>query len=593
MTQTAPSAPRDDVAKPALGIAIALAIGLAIFWRVTLPNSPAWGWDESMHAELPAVRMLVALRHLEIRHAFDALLDCSQYPFVWPVCLMLVQAIFGISEMVARTAGIAVWAAALVGVYLLGRELAHALPSAVDSAQNASTSARDATKERRGVRECVPWIAFALAALSPLALDYAGTLFLEVPFTCAAVFALVAWVKLARAPSNRGAFAAGAWITLALFTKFNYGLLFGFGLALDALVQAVVHAKNGDLRAFASRMLRVAAIPAIACAWWFVLPLPGGFAVGAEHRSVLVEFLSGNLQMAPTSAARRVLFAATYFAITPRMFVVLLVGFVLALRFAKDPAVRALAIVFVASGLPVWIHPFHLDRFQIPSGATLWPLAALGVASVLSSHRALRWIALVAIAVFALAFAGSDTLWLARRLGELQSEPRLLEYQTQIFRSRRSLGSDRALTTNGLERAEHDAFLDLVAANTKSTESVGWIGVSQALAPAAVHLGLLARQGNDERFLRQAPLPIDITYFGVDPGWDDARLLEFAQRFDVIFATDPADARDQADRRFPKIYRERLVASGRWNAVVAGTVDVARPLQPPRRVTLYACRRNP
>jgi hypothetical protein len=574
MSQDAPSALRGSASKRALGFAIALAFALALFWRVTLPDSPAWGWDESMHAELPAVRMLVALRHFEVGHAFDALLDCSQYPFVWPVCLAAAQAVFGVSEMVARTAGIAVWAAALVGVYLLARELEHALP-------------------RERARGWLPWIAFALAALSPLALDYAGTLFLEVPFTCAAVYALLAWVRFSRAPSNRGAYMAGAWITLALFTKFNYGLLLGFGLVLDVLVGAVLHSRSGDVRVFAARMLRVAAIPAIACAWWFVLPLPGGFAVGAEHRSVLVEFLSGNLQMTPTSAARRVLFAATYFAITPRMLIVLLAGFALALRCAKDPAVRALAIVFVASGLPVWIHPFHLDRFQIPSGATFWPLAAFGIASVLSSQGGRRWFALLGIAVLALGFAGSDTLWLAGRLGELQSEPRVLAYQEQIFRARRSLGANRALSTNGLERAEHDAFLDLVAANTKPSEVVGWIGVSQALSPAAVHLGLLARQGNDERFLREATLPIDITYFGQDPGWDDARLLEFAKRFDVIFATDPADARDQADRRFPKAYRERLVASGRWSAVIAGTVDVARPLQPPRRVTLYTCRRSP
>jgi len=574
MSQDAPSALRGSAARRALGLAIALALALAVFWRVTLPDSPAWGWDESMHAELPAVRMLVALRHFDLGHAFDALLDCSQYPFVWPVCLAAAQAVFGISEVVARSVGIAAWAAALVGIYLLARELECALP-------------------RERARGWLPWIAFTLAALSPLALDYAGTLFLEVPFTCAAVYALLAWVRLSRAPSNRGAYMAGAWITLALFTKFNYGLLLGFGLALDALVQCVSNVRAGNTRVFSGWMLRAAAIPAIACLWWFVLPLPGGFALGAEHRTVLIEFLGGNRQMAATSAARRVLYAASYFAITPRMLLLLLAGFVLALRCAKDPAVRALAIVFVASGLPVWIHPFHLDRFQIPSGATLWPLAAFGIASALSVNVLRRRIAVVGIAVCALAFAGSDTWWLAGRLGELQAEPRLREYQAQIFRSWRALGADRALPTAGLERAEHDAFLDLVAAQTARADVVGWIGVSQALSPAAVHLGLLARQRNDERFLREATLPIDITYFGKDPSWNDARLLEFARHFDVIFATDPADIRDQADRRFPKAYRERLVASGLWTESIVGTVDVARPLQPPRRVTLYACRRSP
>lgn len=553
-------------------IAAGIALALAIFWIATLPSTPAWGWDESMHAELPAARMLVALRHFEIGRAFGALLDCAQYPFAWPVCLALAQSLSGISEHVARAACIVAWCATLVGVFLLACELALALP------------------EDRRARRWVPWIAFALAALCPLALSYAGTLFLEVPFACAAVFALRAWVRLAREPSRRRAFAAGTWIALALFTKFNYGLLLVLGLALDALVQLAGAARRGETRPFLARMARTALVPAVACAWWFVLPLPGGLAIAAEHRTALLDFLHGNLGGAPTPAGRRVLYAAACFAPTPRFLVLEIVAFLAALRFVRDPAVRVLALVFVAATLPVELHPFHQDRFLIPGGPALWALAALGIASLVPRATGGRIVVLAILAVTTLLAPGTDTHGLADALGLLPSDARNRAYVEQVLDSSRAMGAGRRLPTQGLERGEHDAILDLVAKEARPDERIGWIGVSQALSPAAIAIGSLQRGGSPERFLRDATKPIDVAYFGVDPQWDDGRFAEFAAGFDVIFATEPPDARDQVDRRWPRGYRERLTAKGSWIARPIGAVDIARPLGDPRRVTLFACR---
>src|SRR5947207_2518579 len=90
MVDALPVRPRASTSRRDLLAAGACALILAVFWIATLPRTPAFGWDESMHAELPAARMVVALRHFEIGRALDALLDCSQYPFVWPACLALV-----------------------------------------------------------------------------------------------------------------------------------------------------------------------------------------------------------------------------------------------------------------------------------------------------------------------------------------------------------------------------------------------------------------------------------------------------------------------------------------------------------------------
>src|SRR5690349_22052088 len=141
-------------------LAALVAVGLAAWWIATLPASPTYGWDESMHVALPAARMRIALLEGRPGQAFDALLGCAQYPFVQPVALAFVQAFFGASEHVARAFGIVEWAATLVGVFVL-------------------CSSLESVREQRA--HLAAWLAFAFVALSSLSLVFAGTLFLEVP----------------------------------------------------------------------------------------------------------------------------------------------------------------------------------------------------------------------------------------------------------------------------------------------------------------------------------------------------------------------------------------------------------------------------
>jgi len=183
-----------DGRRAATWIAFAAAIVLALAWTIPLSREKSWGWDESMHAELPAARMLVALELGRIGDAADALLGCAQYPFVYPSVLAAVELVFGMSEQVARVLGTLLWCAALFGLFLLGREIADRL----ERAQRDAGRGRDDGSERANAERAwrmVPWLTMALGALSPLALAYSGTLFLEVPFTCVAVFALRAWMR--------------------------------------------------------------------------------------------------------------------------------------------------------------------------------------------------------------------------------------------------------------------------------------------------------------------------------------------------------------------------------------------------------------
>ena len=564
--------------RAATWMALAAAIVLALVWTIALSRERSWGWDESMHAELPAARMIVATRMGRIGDAFRALLDCSQYPFVYPSVLAVVEGAFGISEHVARVVGRLAWCATLFGLFLLGGEIARSLRRRRDEARAWTW---------------LPWSTMSLGALSPLALAYSGTLFLETPFTCAAVFALRAWMRrlgdVDLRSKNRRDLAAGAWISAAFFVKYNYGLMLGAGFVADWILQGVSAARTNALREHLRRALWLASIPIIALIWWFVLPIPGGFAVAHDHRTAFVEFLSGN-QSLVTPFAYKPLNACAYFALNPRLMLLQLVGIAASARFVFDPTVRCLWIAFVFLWLPVWLHPFHLDRFFIPGGAAIWPLAALGGLSLIPLATKARVAVLVGLAVI-VAIPIDDTLWLADAVGFGASDPSTRAYQSTVFASRRDLSGAVGLPTNGLNRSESDAMLDAIARETKPEERVAWIGLSNELSPAALHIGLLQRGGSRERFLRDASQQIDVTYFNDDPRWSDARLEQFAGEFDVILATDPVTLKIHHDRDFMREYCDRLTEKLGYRRKLLAQVPVALPTGPAREIKLYACRK--
>ncbi|MBL8857844.1 MAG: hypothetical protein JNL28_04980 [Planctomycetes bacterium] len=560
----------------ALWAAALLACLLAVVWIATLPANFTYGWDESMHVALPAAQMRVALGEGEFRLAFDALLGCAQYPFVQPVLLAFVQSLFGASESVARAFGIVEWCATILGLFVLTRIALASLDP----------------ERRPKAAWLAPWIAFALAALSPLALEFGGTLFLEIPSACISVWTLVAWLWLWRAPSRGRALLAGALVTTALFTKWNYGLLLGAGLALDLAWR--LGEREG--RAHRLRLFVPLALPVVlACVWWFFAPLPGGSAVAADHRAAFAAFLAGNQEFTRVEGLTRVFHATCRLSITPRVALLVLVGAVLALVYWRATPVRALIFVAVATWVPVWMHPFFLERFLIPGALFVWVLAAIGIASRLAVgwKGPLVFLALLSAAWLPLRGATAlpfDTSLVGEATGVITGKDALRSYIVGEIDRRRSLGAERALSTSGLETSVAAALLDAIAMEVGPEERCGWIGVMQPeFSPAVLHLGLLARGGSRARFLRDASTPIDLDYFG-DPHADAATVKAFAERFDVILGTEPPDAKGKPNRMWATAARAGLVADGAWTAREIGRFELARPLRDPLVVTLIACR---
>jgi hypothetical protein len=543
----------------------------------------AWGWDESVHAELPAIRMLTAASVGDAEGALDTLLGCHQYPFVYPTVLAASQGVFGISERVARRTGRVVWALALWGLFLLVRE-----------ALTAAGRARGAPV--RGAR-VAPWLALLVGAVSPLGMSLSGMLFLEVPFACAAAFTLWWWIRRTKYEGRarlRAELVAGALMTVCFFTKFNYGLLLWLGLGLDLAWDFVPALRRGEASAFGRRVAMLSLVPLLALAWWFLLPLPGGLEVAETHRVKFWGFLVGNTDVASIQWSRRILGWTTRLVVSPRALLFLAGGCAATLTLCTTRGVRTLWLVALAFVLPIATHNFYQDRFLLPASLGLFALASIGWARMLPRSPA------VGSAVFALALVlvGFAPTWdgqlLAAQMGLLPDTDteRVAAYKRQVLASASDIRPWRPLTTGGLRREELDGFLDLAATTVGEDECVGWIGISSELAPGAFFAGLLDRGWSRASFLEFAddePGMRYITMEGVDPGWTDERFSAFAGSHDVLLYTDPPDVKARRGRAFMSTYRDRLLALG-WEPTELGSVEIFRPLSAPLTVRLFAAR---
>jgi hypothetical protein len=526
--------------------AMAAAALLALLAFLTLPDTRAHGWDEAMHLELPAARMLVALQQGEWGEWGDALLDCSQYPPGWPLVLSLWQSVCGIGESSARALSCLSLGLFALGVYLVGFAVA----------RNA----------------LVAWLGFAIVALSPLCWAYGGSLFLEVPFAAVAAFTLHAW--LTRLERAHGALCAGAWFTCAFFIKFNYGLMLLAGLGGAWLVEVLQRRQREPLR----DLLQLTAVPLLAGLLWFVL------LRGAEHREALLGFLGGNRDFAPTRAGVRAVHAGLFLFLSPRELVLVLGLALVSLHRIRDVRVQAVWCVALALSLPAWLHPFHLDRFLVPQVLGPAALASVGLLALGGKPGRSAWLGGIALLV---CIPGDfDRLMLARSAGMLSEEPRVAEYQRAIYSRWKQLASGRELPTNGLDRAAHAAIADALAREAGANLRMGWIGMAAQFPPAALHLARLERGMDPSAFLRESDRQLDLDYFGGGEGVDAARLGEFAQGFDRICFTRPHAWRNDPARESMGRFVEELRASG-WKEREVLRFEIERPLAPALPVQLW------
>lgn len=593
-----------------LVLVLVLATVIAGVWGSRSVSAAAtWGWDESMHAGLPAMRIAEHLKSIEPVAAAQVAVECQQYPFVVPATYGALGAAFaevGTLEGFGRGLGRWVLALLALGVGLLGRELVRAV-----------------YERREDDRE--EWFAallgFALVMASPLCVDYSGTWFLEVPFACVAVWSVWAWLRRVALRDAPGAvcrdLVCGLLLTVAFFTKFNYGLLLGFGVFLALVWEALgvwvpvgrglwPNAVAG--RAFVGSVVRLACLPVLGFAWWFVLPLPGGLELGASHRAAFLAFLEGNQHLVRTPDGQRLLHWGVYALATPRMLALVVAGIGALIWIARRRApVIGVWLIWLACLVPIATHNFHLDRFLVLPLVLALPLGVTGLlwmARLAARGRVAQsalWCVPVLFVLARIAPGWDGAWWFETTVG-FSDKDDVRSYQQGIVANYQDASLDRKLSTGGLDGVAAGKLLDAVAERVlhadAPAEDFGWLGISSELSPAALYGGVYARAdalGQRRPLLARAAATrpdgepkLVMTFQGLDPGWNDDQLFAWAASFDVIFTTVAPDLRERRNREFIREYQTRLIGSGRVATQELCSVQVPQPFGGPKLIKLYA-----
>ncbi|MEM1451712.1 MAG: hypothetical protein AAGI22_21550 [Planctomycetota bacterium] len=543
-----------------------------------LRSGNAWGWDETMHAELPAAQLVLHARAGELGAAAGVVHDCERYPFVVPVLLAAWQGVFGIGEASARYCG--VWLFLLVG-----------LPAV---ALLARTVAQRIAPDAREVATDAALLGALAAASSPLARRYAPTLFLEPAAVITMALALQAWLArgLAGASPRRARLrdvGAGVWLAATFFVKFNYGVMLLGAIGLDGLVELV----RSRERLETLRSHAVVGLPLVlASAWWFLLPLPFGAEVASAHRSEFLDYVTSNTAMGEMPGWLRATHWLTGVAAHAFVLAAMLLGGAWLLVRERGRVSLSLAVVAACFVLPVVLHPFQLDRFLLPAALVLWVLSAVALARAAEqAPRATAGGAALLAGVCLVVPTFATVRWAGFPVADEGTPVRA--YQARHVGH--TLGLLGPPATNGLSRATHEGLLDLVADRVGPDATVAWLGQSSEMSPAALHLGLLARGGSAKRFLEGAAGPMDLDPVPRDVAIteDGAAVVAFARDFEHVVLTDPPDLKDRAGRRWiAELWHHPLLETDLFDVETLGTVHVERTLAEPRPVEVRLATRR-
>jgi hypothetical protein len=325
---------------PWIGIAIALALGVAVAGSVNARLAPARGpleWDEGGHVW----KGYLATRALG-RGDFAGLVEAAGsdplYPPLHTSLLAGWFAVFGASERSAY----ALSAASLAIAALLMALLAWPLGG---------------------------WLASAIATLlvlgSPLHVELAGTAMLELPGTAFGLLTIAALFAHVRSGSRSSALIAGLAMGALFLYKYNFGLMLAAGVALFQ----VTSWRRPEWRARPVWLWAPLLIGAVA---W--LAPPGridGLIRFAGNRSNDIGWLP-SLVFYPSSVLR-------LYAAGPTAAAMVVLGIAGSLSLRARPDVRLLAAIALAGLGMMTVHPFKFDRSIVTIVPAVWLIAAAGV----------------------------------------------------------------------------------------------------------------------------------------------------------------------------------------------------------------------
>lgn len=395
------------------------------------------------------------------------------------------------------------------------------------------------------------FVTVLLCGLSWLSVQYARTAFLET--WCGFAFALGALllVRATEAPSRTRIALCGAFVGCELLVKYSYGFVF-----LVAVVCALAPARLRfpafgpvALRAGVGReseqfgWLRFGAWlgggAAAIWVWWFVLPWPGDRELGAAHRSIFVDYLTGVASLEGLRVQDLAIlwpFAGSHSLIA---FGVQCLGIACACGALGTFAPRLLFALALSGPIGFCAYPYRIERFLVPTlfaGAVLGgAVAAAWLGRLRPRTRALVGGGLVCACV-ATPVLGRWSVVAAIR-NDLRGPAEVAAVSASVERWNYPFARLAAPSAGppGIER-----LLARAVPHLEVRRPFVWIGGGGAeLSPWLLRWSAFQFAPEREALAWEAPEAVQWT----DPGWDRATFESWAATFEQVVTMDPTDLR--------------------------------------------------
>jgi hypothetical protein len=192
---------------------VALALGVYAY-RIILVVQGPFHADEAGHA-LPAARMAMALRHVDLAGFLETTRQDILWPFFHPLVVSVFFLLGGIARDVARSSSLCAFVAVVGLVPLLARELA--LPP-------VSTSPTPKEPERATLPPTLGWLSATALMAAPALWGFSCSVMTESLGMLMTVATLICAARADRRQSARLHLATGVLAAFTFFTKYNYGV---------------------------------------------------------------------------------------------------------------------------------------------------------------------------------------------------------------------------------------------------------------------------------------------------------------------------------------------------------------------------------
>jgi 4-amino-4-deoxy-L-arabinose transferase-like glycosyltransferase len=480
------------------------------------------GWDESYHG-VTALRYAHSLQHFEWRRFFEAFTFADAYPPLAHLGMSAGILLFGPGFDAPRLATAVAWAATM----FLSTRLAMRFAS--DAAQG--------------------WAALAtalFAATSSVAVSTANAAMLEPWSAMATTISILTFERALRRGTGGGWLAFGLSLSAGLFVKYNHGLVpfvaLPCTLALRGVASRLRPAESTEAFPWGGAAWAVAGFT-LPCAWWYLLPWPGGGAdLAAEHRRTTLLFFTSPTGQGGLSAADVVAYFPFACCLSIFSCIAQSAGAIVLCIKNRSAAVRFAAFVAGGSLLSVLVYPHREMRFLVPGLAALWPLAGAGFAEIVCILGS-RWrpAAAHAAAAGALAFGVVTAGWGAWELFAWTHpgpQPDAVRQNVINLARNWSFAYPVMRVTSDVSDTRRQV-LDAAAAELDPVVDFAWIGGSgNDFSRALVRWRLYQLSGRIECLGRENDINNHLLF---DPGWDEAAFRAWVSGFPQVVTVFPPD----------------------------------------------------